>query len=259
MNSSPFAQRDKCESTLLAVALLAYSNGIALYAHRSGEYPNSIFRRLNLYVLAALMAHAGSGRGGLAAVGLRREGFGRSLVGGAVLGFSLSAPPLFFLYKPILLDTPLEYGPISKLTRRELAGELFLRLPLHVALLEEVAFRGLLYRALRRQMSPERAIGLSATAFALWHFAVTAASAAQTNLDSAARLPLPLRSHVQLIAVLGGMLSTGLAGVGFALLRERSGNLAGPVLAHWLVDGAVVAALWGRSHTSDEREDDRAD
>src|SRR5437868_4653610 len=48
------------------------------------------------------------------------------------------------------------------------------------------------------------------------------------------------------LAVLGGMLSTGIAGAAFALLRERTGNLAGPILAHWTVDGLMVAALWHR-------------
>ena len=37
---------------------------------------------------------------------------------------------------------------------------------------------------------------------------------------------------------------TGLAGVAFCLLRERTDNLAGPIIAHWLADGLMIATLW---------------
>jgi membrane protease YdiL (CAAX protease family) len=117
-----------------------------------------------------------------------------------------------------------------------------------VALLEELAFRGLLFGALRRTVSPWAAIAGSAAAFAAWHFMVTATTAAQTNLGDA-RLPRLLKPHVQPLAVVGGMLSTGVAGLAFGALRERSGNLAGPILAHWLVDGLMTVALWRRGQS----------
>ena len=81
-------------------------------------------------------------------------------------------------------------------------------------------------------------------AFALWHFTVTYASAKHTNMATAARIPQFLRPMIHPIAVIGGMISTGLAGVVFGLVRERTGNLAGPVVAHWVVDGLMIAALW---------------
>ena len=58
--------------------------------------------------------------------------------------------------------------------------------------------------------------------------------------------PALLRPYVQPIAILGGLLTTGVAGLVFGTLRERSGNLAGPMLAHWIVDGLMIAALWRR-------------
>jgi membrane protease YdiL (CAAX protease family) len=237
------------EPLALGAVLLAYSNGLAAYAMRRGEYPERLFVRLNPLFVAAMLAYASRRQGGLHSVGLSRKGVGRSLVGGVALGAALTGPPLLFFYKPILLDTPLEYGPISGLSKRELLRELFLRLPIGVAVLEELGFRGLLYAALRKQLPTGPAIALDAAAFAGWHFAVTATSAAQTNLNDSARLPPLLRPYVQPLAVAGGMLTTGLAGVGFALLRERSGNLSGPMLAHWLVDGAMVVALWVRRPT----------
>jgi membrane protease YdiL (CAAX protease family) len=42
------------------------------------------------------------------------------------------------------------------------------------------------------------------------------------------------------------MLTTGVAGVAFGMLRERTGNLAGPIVAHWVVDGLMITLLWLR-------------
>ena len=94
-----------------------------------------------------MLAYATLRRGGLRVAGFQREGLGKSLALGATLGAALSVPPLFFFYKPVVLDTPLEYGPISRLTRRELVEDLLVDVPISIALLEEVAFRGLLSRS----------------------------------------------------------------------------------------------------------------
>jgi membrane protease YdiL (CAAX protease family) len=32
--------------------------------------------------------------------------------------------------------------------------------------------------------------------------------------------------------------------VAFGLVRERTGNLAGSIVAHWLVDGIMIYSLW---------------
>jgi membrane protease YdiL (CAAX protease family) len=234
------------EPLMLTAVLLAYSNGLALWAMRRGESPDRFFHRFNRPVVGAMLAYAALRSGGLASVGLRRRGLRKSLLFGAGMGAALSIPPLFFFYRPILLDTPLEYGPISRLTRRELVNDLLVDMPISIALLEELAFRGLLYSALRRSLSARASIIYSSLGFAGWHFAVTATSAAESNLSTAAKLPRALRPYVQPLAVAGGMLTTGVAGLLFGTLRERTGNLAGSILAHWIVDGAMIAALWLR-------------
>ncbi len=234
------------EPLTLAAVLLAYSNGLALWAMRQGESPDRFFHRFNRPVVGAMLAYAALRPGGLASVGLRRKGLRGSLLGGAALGVALSVPPLFFFYRPILLDIPLEYGPISRLTRRELLKDLLVDVPISIALLEELAFRGLLYSALRRSLPARVSIICSSLGFAGWHFAVTATSAAESNLSTAAKLPRALRPYVQPLAVAGGMLTTGVAGLLFGTLRERTDNLAGSILAHWTVDGVMIAALWLR-------------
>lgn len=241
---------DLREPLALTTLLLAYSNGLTLWAIRRGESPDRFFHSFNKPIVAAMLAYAALRPGGLASVGLRRKGMGKSLIAGAGLGAILSVPPLIFFYKPVLLDTPLEYGPISRLTRRELLKDVFVDVPISIALLEELAFRGLLYSALRRALPAKASVIGSSLGFAGWHFAVTATSAAESNLATAARLPRVLRPYVQPLAVAGGMLTTGVAGLLFGTLRERTGNLAGSILAHWIVDGVMIAALWLRRPTN---------
>jgi membrane protease YdiL (CAAX protease family) len=238
------------EVLVLGGALLAYSNGLALWCIRRGRFPERLFQRLNPALIAAMLAYSAArynGSGGLAAVGLHHRDWLKAIAGGACVGLALAVPPLLFFYRPILLDTPMEYGPIARLTRRQLLREVLVGVPIGIALLEELAFRGLLYSALRRCLLARWAIAGTSAAFAGWHLTVTATSAAQTNIATAARLPAPLRPFTMPIAVAGGMLSTGLAGAAFGLLRERTGSLLGPIIAHWVVDGLMMATLWLRS------------
>ena len=127
---------------------------------------------------------------------------------------------------------------------RELLLDVSVRVPVNIALMEEMAFRGLLYDFLQARYSERVALLGSAAAFAGWHFAVTYAAVQQTNLAGSARLPGLLRPFILPIAVLSGMLSTAFAGLVFALLRKHTGNLAAPVAAHWLVDSLLIASLW---------------
>ncbi|MFL5732464.1 MAG: CPBP family intramembrane glutamic endopeptidase [Chloroflexia bacterium] len=242
------SKADLREALLLGVLLTGYSNGVALWAVRRGGAPDRVFQALNPVLTALMLGYASRRPGGVAEVGLRREGLGLSLAAGLGVGLGLAGPPLFFFHKPLVLDSPLEYGPISSFTRREMLVDVLWRVPVGVALLEELGFRGLLYAALRRSLPAWAAVAGSALAFGGWHFMVTATSAAQTNLGDA-RLPRFLKPHVQPLAVAGGMLTTGVAGLAFGALRERTGNLAGPMVAHWLVDALMTVALWRRGRS----------
>jgi membrane protease YdiL (CAAX protease family) len=234
------------ESLGLAVALLLYSNGLTHYALRRSLHPETFFRRVNRTSLVLMLLYSALRPGGLRRVGLRREGLLGSVLGGVGVGVALSAPPLLFFFRPFLLDTPLEYGPIARMTREEMLKDVLFSVPVGIALTEELAHRGLLYSALEDLGGTKLAVLGSAAAFAGWHISVTAASAAESNLSDSMRLPDFLRPHLQPLAVLGGMLSTGFAGLLFGLLRARTGSLAGPVIAHWLVDAIMIAALWAR-------------
>jgi membrane protease YdiL (CAAX protease family) len=228
--------------------LLAYSNGLTLLARKRGLDPERSFLFANPAMLLGLLAYASSRPGGLRAAGLRRERFGKSFLLGIGAGGLLSILPLAFFRNPVVLDTPLEYGPVAKMTAGDLLKDLGLRVPVNISCLEELAFRGILYDSLRERFSERAAIVGSTCAFAGWHFAVTYATATQqTNIAGATRLPAVLRPFVPLLIVLGTMLTTGLAGGLFAYLRKRTGSLAAPVAAHWTVDALMIWALWRRA------------
>jgi uncharacterized protein len=243
------AKRDLLEAGAITLLLMLYSNGLTIRSLRGGRDPEGPFRVLNPLFLLLMLAYARLRPGLWHATGLRVEGSGKSAAWGLALGLGLAVPPLLFFYRPILLDTPLEYGPVAKLSRQDLLAEIALRLSLNVALMEEFAFRGLLYGILRRSLPAPAAIAGGALAFAGWHVAVTATSVAETNLSNA-NLPAFLKPFIQPLSVLGGLLSTGIAGALFGLLRERTGNLAGPVVAHWTVDSLMVFSLWWRNSRS---------
>ncbi|HEX8598750.1 MAG TPA: CPBP family intramembrane glutamic endopeptidase [Chloroflexia bacterium] len=235
------AEREALTLTTLA---LAYSNLLPWWATRRGLNPELMFRRVNAGLVALMLAYTVRRPGGMERVGLGRRGLAKSVLGGTLVGLGLSIPPLIFFYRPILLDTPLEYGPIHGMSRCQLVQDLLVGVPVNISLLEELLFRGLIFSALRRNHSLAVSLAGASAAFAGWHFSVTYTTAAQTNLATAARLPAFLKPFVQPLAVIGGMLTTGLAGVAFGLVRHRTGNLAGPIVAHWLVDSIMIYALW---------------
>jgi membrane protease YdiL (CAAX protease family) len=97
----------------------------------------------------------------------------------------------------------------------------FVVIPLRTVLLEEVAFRGVLWGLLRRH-SPETATAWSSVAFGLWHLPV-----AFLVIDSSAGLSNAAGSSSATTAafVVAIVVLTGLSGVVFAELRRRSGSL----------------------------------
>ena len=230
--------------------LVAYSNVGAAIAHALGWSAELTFRYANPVLLPVLVAYTAKQRGGLEGAGLHKTGLLSSAAWGVPVGVGLAGTSIFFFANPLVSDKPLEYGPITKMSRRELVVDLLVRVPVSIAFFEELAFRGLLYEMLRRRLSMWEAIGISSAAFGLWHVGVTAISVSQTNVASANKLPRALKGIVVPVGALGGALVTGLAGVAFGLLRERTGNMAGPVVAHWLADGVMIAALWWMANGS---------
>lgn len=127
-------------------------------------------------------------------------------------------------------------------------------IPLGTVLFEEVAFRGVLWALLVRDVGVFAATLLSAGLFGVWHV-LPATALARTHTSLQGR-PAQGRSaegrsaegHASAgprrmtITVLATMAFTTLAGIVFAELRRRSGSLLAPIGLHWATNGLGVLA-----------------
>jgi chemotaxis response regulator CheB len=89
---------------------------------------------------------------------------------------------------------------------------------------EEIAFRGVLQAALRRVLAQPAATAVASATFGVWHIR-PAAEALAVNRLAASR-------GARIAAVTAVAAGSAAAGALLSALRERSGNLAAPVLLH---------------------------
>lgn len=115
-------------------------------------------------------------------------------------------------------------------------------IPLRTVLLEELAFRGVLWALLRRRGTAMTATCWSAAAFGLWHIpaGLRVSESNQALEDLAGGSPL-----ITAAVVLAVVVFTALAGIVFAELRRRSGSLLAPAGLHLATNGVgtVVSAI----------------
>ena len=129
----------------------------------------------------------------------------------------------------------------------DLAGALrtaFVLIPVGTVLLEEVAFRGVLWGLLRRMRGTVTATAVSSALFGVWHVLPSLGLAASNQAVGAA---VGRGESAQAVAVLGTVLFTAASGVVFCELRRRSGSLLAPAALHWATNGLSVlaaAAVW---------------
>ncbi len=93
------------------------------------------------------------------------------------------------------------------------------RIPLGTVVFEEILFRGVAFALVTRLAGTRVAVAATAVWFGLWHVVPAWETADGSGWTVAA-------------AVAGTVLFTGVTGIVLALLRERSGSLAAPVIAH---------------------------
>jgi uncharacterized protein len=96
------------------------------------------------------------------------------------------------------------------------------RVPLGTALLEEVAFRGVLLGLLATLLGTRRAVVLSSLLFGLWHVRPAWGMAVANGAGLG----------VGLASVAGSVVVTAIAGLAFCWLRLRTGHLAAPLVTH---------------------------
>ncbi len=126
-------------------------------------------------------------------------------------------------------------------TGRVIAGRALIAIPFGTVLLEETAFRGVLFGMLSVRHGTVWAICGTSLLFGLWHIlpasTMHASHAGVSNVLGGDRRGLVL-------AVLSTVLFTAAGGVVFALLRLWSDSLLPPIGLHWALNGMGVAVAW---------------
>ncbi|MFG2332602.1 CPBP family intramembrane glutamic endopeptidase [Streptomyces sp. NPDC048604] len=125
-------------------------------------------------------------------------------------------------------------------------GEVMLRVlvlvPVGTVLVEEIAFRGVLYGLVRRDRGAVWATAVSSLLFGLWHVLPS------LHLATAKPTLTGVFGHSDVgaaLAVSAAVLFTGVAGVLLCELRRRSDSLLAPMGLHWAVNafGYLVGHL----------------
>jgi CAAX protease family protein len=203
---------------LLAAGLVVYNSA----ANRWAPFRGWAYVPMNVAVTAAVVA-IGAGPLGLGAAGMGfGAGWGTDALLGLAVGAALAIPVLTAAFLPSTRRFAFDER-VRGLEGATLIYRLLVRVPVGTALLEETAFRGVLYGAWRSHGTVAAAVG-SAIAFGLWHVSPT------INLVQANRPGSSVRRTT--VAVLAAVFVTGLAGLGFAALRASTGTLGVPLGLH---------------------------
>ncbi len=221
-------QRAAVAASLLVIGLLAVLN----------MADNLVSVGLWLAPLAALALIAFARWRGLswAQLGLARD---RLLAGGVWAAGAVTVVALIYLAgvllpltRPAFLDARYHFGVASALMSALIV------IPVGTILLEEVAFRSVLWGMLSRHMSVWRVLVTSSLLFGLWHVLPS------THLASANRGVGEVVSgaghSAGLLVVLGTVAFTTLGGVVAGELRRRSGSLLASAGMHWATNGLGV-------------------
>lgn len=130
----------------------------------------------------------------------------------------------------------------SDLSVGEVLWRVCVAVPIGTVLLEEVAFRGVLYGLMYRDYSSRAAIAVSSLLFGLWHILPS------LGLNDAKPALGSVFGHSLLGTVLvnaAAVTFTAAAGWLLCVLRRRSGSLLPPMALHWATNalGYLVAYL----------------
>jgi membrane protease YdiL (CAAX protease family) len=152
---------------------------------------------------------------------------GVAVLGMAVLGFAMM--------QRADLRQQLADPRLASLSRREAFGQIFVRIPVFTALIEEAFFRGVLHAALMALYPVEVAIWLGAGLFGLWHIgpAVDQARAGEKSVVASAA-----HTAVTVVAMTA-------AGAFLVWLRIETGSIWAGVAVHAAIN--MTMALFARA------------
>ncbi|MFI2203321.1 lysostaphin resistance A-like protein [Streptomyces sp. NPDC020192] len=128
----------------------------------------------------------------------------------------------------------------------EVALRMFVKVPLGTVLLEEYAFRGVLYGLIRRSRGVLASTAVSSVLFGLWHVLPSLSLATEKPALTAVFGHAPTGA---VVADIGAVLFTAAAGVLFCELRRRSDSLLAPIGLHWATNALGYLAAFVLART----------
>lgn len=129
---------------------------------------------------------------------------------------------------------------LASMSRRQALTQVFFRIPVFTALIEEAVFRGVLHAALVALYPTPVALWLGAGLFGLWHI-----GPALDQADAADKSAGP-----RLLHTVGTVAATTLAGAFLVWLRIETGSIWAPVAVHAGIN--MTMALFARTAATRE-------
>lgn len=149
-----------------------------------------------------------------------------AMAGTAIVGIVMVSRPS--------LRSELADPRMASMTRNQALTQVFVRIPVFTALIEEAVFRGVLHAALVALYPTPVALWLGAGLFGLWHIGPALDQAEAADKARRARL-----AHT-----LGTVVATTLAGAFLVWLRIETGSIWAPVAVHAGIN--MTMALFSR-------------
>ena len=233
----PTVRRDAAVAVVLALLIISYGNLISLRPDEVRIDYVWAFILGNLIFVGLLLAWLIRIEGlSLAAVGLTSENAGRSARMGAILAAVAITPVVLFFALSAAVGSGFSRQDIDDTSW----GGFFLwagfKQPVGTSFFEELLFRGVLLAKMTVAWGQRRALLASSAVFALWHLVISYRTIQDTNVASPAGLAL--------VAILASLLGVFVGALFLGYLRQRTGNLAGSLVFHWLVVVAMSGTLF---------------
>ena len=130
---------------------------------------------------------------------------------------------------------------MAEMSGTKLAFQALIEVPFGTVLLEEIAFRAVLFSMLARRFGVVWAIAISAVLFGIWHV-LPSIGTHEANPALGSVVGEGRRGNVLAVAL--SVLTTAVAGVLFAGLRLVSGSVLAPMGFHWATNGLGYAFSW---------------
>jgi len=128
---------------------------------------------------------------------------------------------------------------VKEMTTSSVMASVFIRVPLGTVLLEEVAFRGVLLSQFEARTRWWVAMVASSVLFGFWHVLPS------MGFESVNPVAKDTVGQVAgWVTVAGSVLFTGLAGLVFCWLRDRSHSLLAPMALHWSTNSLGYLFAW---------------